>query len=403
MVAAEGVTVYDAIVVGARVAGASTAMLLARRGYDVLLLDRARFPSDTLSTLYIHPPGVARLDAWGVLDDVVKTGCPPLERTIFRIEDICIDGCSLPVNGHREAWAPRRRDLDQILVDAAVAAGAEFRDQCTVTEPVIHDGRVVGVELSSGNGRSSVEKARLVIGADGMRSKIAQRVGAPLEFEDPKMTCSYYSYWDGVPADFELHEAPNRWVGVVPTTDATLIAVVAPQAAFKEIKTDPQRYYLEWLRTTTPELYERAMEGRQVDRMYGSGDQQNFFRRPAGRGWALVGDAAHHKDSITARGISDAFKQAEILSREIGADLRDREALDLALARYSDALLDAMFEGYRNTLSVARLTPTPERLEWMRVVASSARLTSLYFTVAGGAASVMDLHEELQTAMSAAS
>lgn len=390
---------YDAIVVGARVAGASTALLLARAGYDVLLVDRAEFPSDTLSTLYIHPPGVARLDAWGVLGDVAKTGCPPLTRTVYRVADIRIDGASVPIDGHHEGWAPRRRDLDQILVDAAVAAGAEFRDKCTVTGTVTGDDRVGGVRLAERGGRSRTERARLVIGADGMASKVAQCVAAPVEFEDPKTSCCYYSFWTGVPADFELYEVPHRWVGVVPTTGATLIAVVSPQSAFREIKADPQGHYLAGLGTTVPQLYERAMAGQQVERIRGSGNQLNFFRRAAGPGWALVGDAAHHKDSITARGISDALHQAEILTREVGAQLRDPAALDRALDRYREALLDAMFEGYRNTLSVARLTPTPDRLEWMRVVAGSPRLTSLYLAVAGGGASVMRLHEELRIAM----
>ena len=305
---------FDAIVVGARCAGAPTAMLLARAGHRVLLLDRATFPSDTLSTHVIHQPGVAALARWGLLDTLRASGCPPLDRARYEVADIRLDGCARGVAGSAPAYAPRRHVLDTILVEAATAAGAELREGCRVTG-LLHDdtGRVAGVAGSHGGRRFSA-RARLVIGADGMRSTVARLVRAPYTVRDPRLTCAYYSYWADVPADLELYEQTGGWVAAVPThDDATLVLAYFPQSRFDEVRTDAARAHLDQVRTTAPALYDRLRRKEQVERLRGTGDQQNFFRQAAGPGWALVGDAGHHKDSITARGISDAFFQAETL------------------------------------------------------------------------------------------
>src|ERR687883_19006 len=138
-------THYDVIVVGARCAGSPTAMLLARRGYRVLLLDRSRFPSDTPSTLIIHPPGIAALRRWGLLDTLTATGCPPMQRYVFDFGPFLIDGTPHPWDGTSVAYAPRRTVLDTILVDAAARAGAEVRERFTVEDVLIEDGVAVGV------------------------------------------------------------------------------------------------------------------------------------------------------------------------------------------------------------------------------------------------------------------
>src|SRR5262252_74108 len=113
---------YDAIIVGARAAGSPTAMLLARKGHRVLLLDRAEFPSDTLSTHYIHQPGVARLARWGLLDQVVAGGCTPVREAIFDPGPFTLTGTPPPADGHADAYAPRRTVLDAILLEAAAKA-----------------------------------------------------------------------------------------------------------------------------------------------------------------------------------------------------------------------------------------------------------------------------------------
>ena len=152
---------YDAIVVGARCAGAPTAMLLARKGYRVLVVDRASFPSDTLSTHVIHAPGVAALKRWGVLDKVTASGCPPVETYSFDFGPFTIKGAPRPVDGISAAYAPRRTILDKILVDAAVQAGAEMRERFTVEEIVVEDGVVVGIRGHDEGGNSVVERARI--------------------------------------------------------------------------------------------------------------------------------------------------------------------------------------------------------------------------------------------------
>lgn len=389
---------YDVIVVGARVAGASTALLFARNGYKVLLVDRARFPSDKLSTLYIHQPGVARLSRWGVLDAVKATGCPALDRAIYQVEDVRLEGCSIAVHGERASYAPRRYLLDKILIDAAVAEGVDFREGCSVAGPLFDDdGVVTGVELKDGQR----EHAILTVGADGMRSPLAKGVRAPYLVQDPLHTCTYYTYWSGVPARFELYEAPGRWIGVIPTNDdTTLIAAYWPQADYDTVRADPLAHYLDNIRATAPQLYERTRAGERVERLYGTGDQQNFFRQASGPGWALAGDAAHHKDSITAKGINDALFQAELLTDTVGAALHDPAKLAVRLLRYDQRLRDELLEGYSNTLGIGRLQVTPERLQLIRAIASSPGLVERYFSTVSGAITVDELYtDELHEAL----
>ncbi|MGH3980854.1 MAG: NAD(P)/FAD-dependent oxidoreductase [Pseudonocardiaceae bacterium] len=384
---------FDAIVVGARCAGSPTAMLLARAGYRVLLLDRATFPSDTLSTHYIHQPGVAALARWGLLDRVRTSGCPPLDQAVYQVADIRLEGCGRGVDGQRAGYAPRRRVLDAILVDGAVAAGVEFRGHCSVSGLLRDDsGRVVGVE-GTYRGHRFTERARLVIGADGMRSTVARLCGARYTVQDPRLTCAYYTYWEGLPARFELYERPGSWVAAVPTNDdATLVLAYFPQSRFDEVRADVHRAYLDQVRTTAPSLFERMQGKRRTERLRGTGDQQNFFRQATGPGWALVGDAGHHKDSITARGISDAFFQAESLVRHVGDGLGDPDRLDKALRWYAEDRDESLIEGYEATLTVAQLETPEMRLSLLRAVQSDPDLTATYFDMVAGAESARALY-----------
>lgn len=384
---------FDAIVVGARCAGSPTAMLLARAGYRVLMLDRAEFPSDTLSTHLIHQPGVAALARWGLLDRVRATGCPPLDRAVYEVADIRLEGCSEGVEGQRAGYAPRRHVLDAVLVDGAVASGVELREHCSVSGLLRDEaGRVVGVE-GTHRGSRFTERARLVIGADGMRSSVAKLCDAPYTSHKPRLTCAYYSYWEDVPAALELYERPGKWVATVPTNDgATLVLAYFPQSRFDEVRKDAEAAHREQVRTTAPALFERLQGKRRVERLRGTGDQQNFFRQAAGPGWALVGDAGHHKDSITARGISDAFLQAECLVRNVGDRLGDPEQLDAALDSYAKERDDLLTEGYEATLSVAQLEVHEQRLSLLRAVQRDSELTSTYFDIVAGIRSVTALY-----------
>ncbi|MGR6974538.1 FAD-dependent oxidoreductase [Streptomyces cynarae] len=377
---------YDAIVVGARCAGAPTAMLLARAGYRVLLLDKAPSGTDTLSTHLIHQPGVAALARWGLLDSLRASGCPPLDRVVYEVADIRLEGCARGVEGQRAGFAPRRHVLDALLVEAAAAAGVEVRHHCRVTG-LLRDfsGRVVGVE-GRAREHSFTERAHLVIGADGMRSTVARLAQAPYTVEDPRLSCAYYTYWADVPATLELYESPGSWVAAVATNDAaTLVLAYFPQSRFEEVRTDARRAYLEQIRTTAPGLYERLAGKEPLERLRGTGDQQNFFRQAAGPGWVLVGDAGHHKDSITARGISDAFLQADALARRLEGRLGgDPAGLDAALRDFAKERDEVLTPGYESTLGVAQLTPHEQRLSLLRAVQTDPELTSIYFDMVAG-------------------
>ncbi|MEU5979497.1 NAD(P)/FAD-dependent oxidoreductase [Streptomyces sp. NPDC047315] len=377
---------HDVIVVGARVAGASTALLLARAGYRVLLLERSRTPRDTLSTLYIHQPGVAALHRWGVLDDVVDTGTPALDEVRYRVGDVFLKGCSWPADGIGAAYAPRRYLLDSILIEHAVDAGVEFRDNTSVNDLVLEDGRVTGVRIGSvRGGGTTVEKARLVVGADGMRSTVAAKLDVPLVVEDPTYTCAYYTYWSDLPQQFRLFETRGHWVGTIPTNDgATLVAGYFPQEQFADVRGNALESLLDCVARTAPEVREEMADGRQLERVHGTGDQRNFFRRAAGDGWVLVGDAGHHKDSITARGITDAFRQSQLLADCIGDGLHDPGRLSAALEQFAVRRTNVLMPDYRSTLKTARLDAPPHQIELLRAISTSEELTARYFATMSG-------------------
>jgi flavin-dependent dehydrogenase len=382
---------FDAVVVGARCAGASAALLLARAGYQVLLVDRSKFPSDTMSTLYIHQPGVERLARWGVLDAVVASGCPKLDEVTYCAADVCLHGPAVAIGCVDGAYAPRRALLDQILVNAAVDAGASFRDGSRLVS-VIGGDRVSGVVLRDNAGRETSERTRLVVGADGMRSTVARLAAARTVVMDPLTTCVYYSFWRDVPGHFEFYERTGGWIAVIPTSDdLTVVAAYLPQGQFSRARKNPLATYLDAIRTTAPDVFNRVMAGERVGRLRGTGDQQNFFRQASGPGWVLIGDAGTHKDSITARGITDALIQSELLARIIGSDLTERDRLDIALQRFGEERDAVLTTPYRNALVVGRLQLTENRLAVLRAISSSARLTARYFGVVAGVNSLDDL------------
>lgn len=399
-------TDYDVVVVGARCAGSPTAMLLARAGYQVLLLDRAAFPSDTLSTHLVLQPGVAALARWGLLDQVRDSGCPPLTRVSYTVGDLRIEGGPHEMGGHQEMYSPRRYIIDDLLVRAAISAGAEFRDGTRVTGLLRDEsGRVTGVEGVGTDGRRFRATARLVVGADGMRSTVAGLAGAAYVRRDTKRTCAYYSYWTGLPTSLELHERPGSWVAAVATHHGrTLVLTYFPQSRFGEVRADAERAHLDLVRATAPELAERMRAAEQAERLRGTGDQQNYFRTATGPGWVLVGDSAHHKDSITARGISDAFAQADLLARHMGGRLaEDPGSLDAALRAYASEIRGRLVPGYETTLAVAALAPpSPQRLAVLRAVQRDRDLTSTYFdTVTGDATATALFTPRLQELLAA--
>jgi 2-polyprenyl-6-methoxyphenol hydroxylase-like FAD-dependent oxidoreductase len=353
---------YDAIVVGARCAGAPTAMLLARTGYRVLLADRATFPSDTISTHIIWQPGVAHLMRWGLLEQLTASNCPPIRKLSVDVGEFALAGILPPSDGATAGYAPRRTVLDMILVDAAVKAGAELRAGFPIAEVVMDGERVTGIRGRAADGSSVLERARLVIGADGLHSLVARTVQAPAYNTRPTLACWYYTYWSGVQVDgIEMVDLGERVAGVVPTNDGlTCIAVAVAHRHFHEFRTDVEGNYLSTL-DLAPRLAERVRAGQREERFRAMSDLPNLFRKPYGPGWALVGDAGYHKDPITAQGISDAFRDAEALAEAIDAGLSGRCALDTALAEYEQRRNAAAMPMYDYTCELAAIEPpSPE-------------------------------------------
>jgi flavin-dependent dehydrogenase len=349
---------FDVIIVGARCAGSPTAMLLARRGYRVLLVDKATFPSDTMSGHYIAPPGVARLARWGLLDRLVKSGCPPIQTTAMDLGEYRLTGTHLPVDGITAGFCPRRRVIDPLLAAAAVEAGAELREAFTVMELIFERGRVAGIRGRSRAGKRVTETARIVVGADGMYSMVAGSVLAREYKVVEPLTCSYYSYWSGVPLEgVELYPRASRYIFAAPTHDGlAMINVVASRAEFRAFRAETERHFFGALERA-PEFADRVRAGRRVERFFGTADTTNFFRVPFGPGWALAGDAGHHKDPLTAHGMSDAFRDAECLAGAIDAGLSGQRPLEEALAGYQAERDAAVLPMSALTCDMARLAP----------------------------------------------
>jgi flavin-dependent dehydrogenase len=354
---------YDVIVVGARCAGSPTAMLLARRGYRVLLLDRATFPSDTISTHLIHPPGVAALKKWGLLDRLLSTNCPPIDTYAFDMGPFVISG-SPGMEGSPVSYGPRRTVLDKLLVEAAAEAGAEVRTGFTVDEVLAEAGAVVGIRGHSKAGSAVVERSRVLVGADGLYSLVARTVVPEQYHEKPPLEASYYSYWSGLPMNgrFEAYDRGNRvWAAWPTNDDLTLVIVGWPYAQFEANKTDIEGHYLKAFDRAAA-FEERIRAAKREERFVGAA-VPNFFRKPFGPGWALVGDAGYHKDFMTAQGITDAFRDAELCANAIDESLSGTRPFDVAMNAYQSSRDEQVLPMYEFTCQFASLEPPPPEMQ----------------------------------------
>jgi flavin-dependent dehydrogenase len=375
---------YDAIVVGARCAGSSTALLLALKGYKVLLVDRSTFPSDLpFSTHYIHQSGMARLKRWGLLDKVAASNCPPITSFYFDFGAFALSGSPPPVEGVKEAYAPRRKILDAILVDAAVAAGVELRTGFSVDELATNQGQVCGIHGREKSQSSVVEKARIVVGADGMHSTVARIVGAAEYNTKPPLEGPYFSYWSGVQMKgFEFYPGEYRGVFGWMTNDG--LALIGAGFAAKDhpaIRADIEGNYLRAIAECAPGLAERMESGHREERFVG-GVVPNYFRKPFGPGWALVGDAGYLKDPCTAEGITDAFHSAELLANAIDAGLSGRLPLDKALEVYEQERNQSAFPLYDFTCQLATLAPpAPEMQQLLAALKGNQEQTDRFFGI----------------------
>ncbi len=338
-------TRYDVLVVGARAAGAATAMLLARRGLRVLAVDRGAYGTDTLSTHALMRAGVLQLAGWGLLERIEAEGTPRVRRTVFHYEDEVI---AVPIktrDGVPALFAPRRTVLDRVLVDAALEAGADVRHRVRLADLLRGPGgRVEGAVLQGADGGARAVRAGIVIGADGLRSTVASLVKAPVTRQGRHAAASIYGYWSGLDVDgYHWHWGRATAAGAIPTNggEVLLFAGVSAQRFADEVRADVPRGYRRILAEAAPELAERLGEARLEGSLHGFPGHPGYLRRPWGPGWALVGDAAYFKDPITAHGISDALRDAELLARAVD------QGGDAALAGYEaarDELSAALFD-----------------------------------------------------------
>jgi len=383
---------YDAIVVGARIAGATTALLLARKGYSVLLLDQDRFPSGTLSTHLFFTDTMEVFERIGVLDRVLAVDAPRLKRLKFPYVD-----APFPLRDGRDfALCIRREVLDEILVEAAEAdERIDLRTSTRVTDLVRDGERVTGVRFRPVGGAEETEAtARIVIGADGRNSFVAREVGAETYNDVPALFAWYYAYFRDVPVDQPPSALAERLAGypevgaeygasfVFPADSGlTLIGFGVQRSAFDAFRHDYRHHFMEGI-SRVPGVAARVGDRQPEGQIFGTGDLPNFFRTPVGPGWALVGDAGSHKDPHTVQGIGDATRSAVLLTDSLDCGWSGKSKEQDALARYHaarDADLTPMYDFTTFRLEThfteeewqeySRLTWENERLARARVAA----------------------------------
>ncbi|MET7760266.1 NAD(P)/FAD-dependent oxidoreductase [Streptomyces sp. NPDC005389] len=354
---------YDVIVVGGRCAGSPLAMHLARQGHRVLVVDRASFPSDTVSTHYIHQAGLLRLKEWGLLDEIIAAKTPALRKMHYSYRGIELNGFAEPIDGVDAVYCPRRTVLDEILVNAARRAGAEVVEGFTVTDVVVSDGRVTGIRGREGDGPEHEFRATIVVGADGFHSTVAKKVGAELYNVRPAAGFVYYSYYSGLES-WGLHHKNGfneKWFGTWPTNgDVNMVAIIGAKRHLKEFRQDVEANFQAVIDDVSPEMGEQLRDqGRRVEDFRPMRYPDNYYRRAYGPGWALVGDAGYHKDPYTGWGITDSFLHGELLAERIHEGLAGQRPMEEALAEYNKLRDEESAGVYDFTTTLGELTELP--------------------------------------------
>jgi 2-polyprenyl-6-methoxyphenol hydroxylase-like FAD-dependent oxidoreductase len=388
-----GTPEWDVIVVGARIAGAATALQLSRRGHKVLLIDRNRFPSDTLSTHVIQLSGLEVLSDMGLLDEIAATGAPPITHFKLQAGPLTLIGGPVSAGSITETLCVRRTKLDAVLVDAARRAGVEVREHFSFLDVLSDESGVKGIRARSVEGRELIERARMVVGADGKRSHVARAVVTGSYAAIPARTCCFYSYWEGLDGgsnEGQLHLLDRRTLALFPTNDGqTMIGLQAPRSDFESIRRDVEGSFSE-VASHVPGLAQKLRVARRVESFRGTPDLDAFFRVPAGPGWALVGDAGCHKDPITAQGISNALRDSVLLSEALDAHLTDRTSWEDAGAEYQRRRDEAEMARYQWTAETAILDrpPAPQTIALLEALASDPAEVPQFFGLFAGTVAV---------------
>jgi 2-polyprenyl-6-methoxyphenol hydroxylase-like FAD-dependent oxidoreductase len=372
-------------------------MLLARSGLNVLLLDRATFPSDTISTHILWPHGAEILDRWGLLARLVATGVPPIcRRMTFDVGPFALRGTIPDVNGGLGGLCPRRTVLDHLLVNAAAEAGVHVREGFVVDELITAGDTVVGIRGRGRDSRRVEERARIVVGADGVNSFVARSVQAAEYDVRPVAACGYYSYFSGVDQDdIELYVRDGHAFGGAPTNGGLhLVMANWPTSEFPRVRTDPEAAFWQAL-GSAPAFADRVRAGRREERWFGTAGVPGYFRRPCGNGWALVGDASYNRDPITAQGISDAFIDAESLSDAIRVALIGARPFEDSLTRHESARNERVRPMYEFTTHLAGLEPPPPELQSLfSALRGNQPATNAFLSAITGATPIADFMSE---------
>jgi flavin-dependent dehydrogenase len=345
---------YDVVIVGGRCAGAATAMLLATFGLRVLLFDKSRYGTDTLSTHALMRPAVLLLHRWGLTDRLEAEGTPRITKTSFLYADDdkreAIEFDIKARHGVDALYAPRRSVLDRILVDAAYEAGADVRHGVQMLDLVHSDnGSVAGVRLRDQSGNVRDVRAGIVVGADGRRSGVARLVGSTPYVLGRHMTSCAYGYFRGLPIDGNRwYFRPGMGAGAIPTNDGQTLLFASVQEDFAQgPAAERAQAFHRVIREAAPDIAARVSDAQLQGKLYFFGGMRGFLRQPWGDGWALVGDAGYMSDPITAHGITNALRDAELLAHAI-VDGR-------SLAEYQTARDDLSLEFFEVSDRVASL------------------------------------------------
>ena len=371
---------YDVLIVGARCAGAATAMLLARRGLRVLAIDRGIYGADTLSTHALMRGGVLQLHRWGVMPRIISAGAPAIHRTTFHYGDAVTEVTIKAADGVGALYAPRRTVLDRALVDAAREAGAEVRHGHALAD-LRRDrhGRVRHAVIQGGDGRPEEVCADLVIGADGAGSTLARLVAAPILLAGTEASAAVYGHWSGLPdTGYHWYYREGLSAGVIPTNDSRHCVFIAiPRGRYRdEVRQGVDSGYHRILAEVSPELAAPVASSGLESRLWAFLGRKGFMRQAYGPGWALVGDAGYFKDPLTAHGITDALRDAELLASAAA------QGSDTAFATYAairDDLSRPLFEA---TDAIASFAWDLDRVQFLHAALNQAMKREVEYLVA---------------------
>lgn len=377
---------YDVIVVGARCAGATTAMLLARSGHRVLLADKDSPGSDmTHSTHFVQPIAVSKLRKWGLLP-ALEVVCPGFDLYSLDVGNVILEGAPPPVDGDARAFCPRRDVLDPILVAAAEAAGVEYRPNTKVIDVIRASDTVAGVQIVTSDGENQLVSARFVVGADGPGSTIAKAVGAERYREVPAQQATMWGYWSDIEVrGLEIALREGRAVYAGPTSGGdTMIGVNWVMRDFTALRSEIEASYYSTIELLTPGLAAQIKDSH-LSMPLRLGSTKKFLRVPCGSGWALVGDAGHKKDPCTAQGITDAFVDADDCAAVIDRGLRGEYPLLDGLKAWHAARDERLIPLHDMTVQMAKFAaPDAAETALYQALAGNVKATSQFLGLMTG-------------------